>query len=139
MGWSIGFDSSHSRDIGYGVPAVCDHPECDKRIDRGLDHVCANQEPYGGEGCGLYFCGEHKGFYREVDWNGEGEEPEPEISDCCERCRDGLDPFPAKPDLPIWTKFKMTDKSWRGWRKENGFPEPTPAMIAEIIAYEKSL
>src|SRR4051812_7048849 len=27
MGWSIGYDSNWQRDIGYGVPAFCDHPQ----------------------------------------------------------------------------------------------------------------
>ena len=59
MGWSVGYDSKWERDIGYGVPAICDHPGCNKEIDRGLGYVCGG-EPYGGEhGCGLFFCGEH--------------------------------------------------------------------------------
>lgn len=54
MGWSIGYDERWKRDIGYGVPATCDHPGCEEKIDRGLSCVCANQQPYGGEhGCGL--------------------------------------------------------------------------------------
>jgi hypothetical protein len=48
MGWSIGYDSKWKRDIGYGVPAPCDLPGCDKEIDRGLAFVCGT-EPYGGE------------------------------------------------------------------------------------------
>lgn len=36
MGWSIGFDTRWKRDIGYGVPAECDHPTCGAQIDRGL-------------------------------------------------------------------------------------------------------
>ena len=40
MGWAIGYDGRWERDIGYGVPAVCDHPDCNVRIDRGLDYVC---------------------------------------------------------------------------------------------------
>ena len=64
MGWSIGYDEKWARDIGYGVPAVCDHPDCDARIDRGLSYVCCNQEPRGGEGCGLYFCEKHKGYLK---------------------------------------------------------------------------
>lgn len=40
MGWSIGFDSNWNRDIGYGVPAFCDHPGCTAEIDRGLAYVC---------------------------------------------------------------------------------------------------
>ncbi len=26
MGWSIGYDKNLKRDIGYGVPATCEHP-----------------------------------------------------------------------------------------------------------------
>lgn len=59
MGWSIGFDSNWQRDIGYGVPCTCDHPECDAEINRGLACVCGG-EPHGGDdGCGLFFCGKH--------------------------------------------------------------------------------
>lgn len=39
MGWSVGFDENWQRDIGYGVPAYCDHPQCKAEIDRGLDYV----------------------------------------------------------------------------------------------------
>lgn len=130
MGWSIGYDSQWKRDIGYGVPAICDHLDCNKEIDRGLAYVCCNEEPRGGEGCGLYFCEKHKGFYREDN---------EELAACCERCRDGLPPFPAKPDDPMWTKFKLADESWKKWRKENGHPEPKPEMIEEIRVYEESL
>ena len=48
MGWSIGYDSNWDRDIGYGVPAYCDHPDCNEEIDRGLSYVCGG-EPYGGD------------------------------------------------------------------------------------------
>lgn len=106
MGWSIGFDDNHQRDIGYGVIAFCDHPDCNEEIDRGLAYVCANQEPYGGEGCGLYFCGKHLNFGNR------------KINNCCERCRDGKDPFEAKSDHPFWIRFKMLDPSWATWRKE---------------------
>lgn len=120
MGWSIGWDDAHGgRDIGYGVVAYCDHPDCNKMIDRGLTFVCADSEPRGGDGCGLYFCWDHKGYYGKVN-------------DCCERCRDGLRPFPAKADHPLWTKFKMADESWAKWRQENGFPEPTEEMVKEL-------
>jgi hypothetical protein len=106
MGWSIGFDSNWKRDIGYGVPTVCDHPDCSEQIDRGLSYVCA-QEPYGGEdGCGLYFCMNHLG------------------SGQCERCAAITDdsyvaPFPAKPDVREWIDWKLTDPSWQQWRDEN--------------------
>jgi hypothetical protein len=101
MGWSIGFDSNWNRDIGYGVPAYCDHPKCSEEIDRGLSYVCCGQEPYGGDGCGLYFCSTHAG-------------PDGK----CSPCRHGRPPYKAKPDHPAWTKHKATHPSWAEWRKD---------------------
>jgi hypothetical protein len=101
MSWAIGFDSWWYRDIGYGVPAECDHPQCHEQIDRGLAHVCGG-EPYGGEhGCGLYFCGEHL----------SGEQ--------CSRCRHHKKPFTPKPDVDEWIAHKLTHDSWSQWRAEN--------------------
>ena len=40
MGWAVGFDNNWNRDIGYGVPAICDFPGCGEEIDRGLGYVC---------------------------------------------------------------------------------------------------
>ncbi len=103
MGWSIGFDTKWNRDIGYGVPCECDHPKCKNKIDRGLAYVCCEQQPYGGEnGCGLYFCSDHRGE------NGK-----------CERCEKNKKPFKAKPDIDEWIQWKLTDESWAEWRKEN--------------------
>jgi hypothetical protein len=108
MGWQIGYDRSWDRDIGYGVPAVCDHPDCDREIDRGLSYVCGCQEPYGGEhGCGLFFCEDHQ-FYK-VKAGGF----------VCQRCRNGKNSFPPKPDVDEWIKWKLTDDSWAEWRGKN--------------------
>jgi hypothetical protein len=102
MSWAIGFDEHWGRDIGYGVPAFCDHPRCREQIDRGLSHVCGG-EPYGGEkGCGLYFCGVHLGS-----------------DSLCSRCRNRKTAFAAKPDHPEWIRHKLTDESWRCWRVDN--------------------
>lgn len=100
MGWSVGFDSNWNRDVGYGVPATCDYPECGEAIDRGLGYVCGG-EPYGGEdGCGLYFCGEH-------------------LARLCERCAAGEPPFEPTPDTAEWAHWKLTDESWDEWRRQN--------------------
>lgn len=101
MSWSIGYDGEWHRDIGYGVPCVCDHPDCTAKIDRGLSYVCGG-EPYGGdEGCGLYFCDKHH-------------------SPLCERCDAGdPDTFIAKPDIEEWIRHKLTDESWQEWRDQN--------------------
>ena len=118
MGWSIGYDSNWQRNIGYGVPAECDHPECKEQIDRGLAYVCGGQ-PYGGEhGCGLYFCGSHLYLSPILD-EGEEETDDTEYTWLCERCRDLKPPFDAKPDIEIWKRHKLTDPSWAEWRAEN--------------------
>lgn len=101
MGWSIGWDSRWYRDIGYGVPAACDHPDCNTEIDRGLSYICGG-EPYGGDdGCGLYFCAKHQNF-----------------ASLCERCAEGKEPFTPKPDTPEWIHHKATDPSWAQWRED---------------------
>lgn len=107
MGWSIGYDSNYERDIGYGVPALCDHPECNEEIDRGLSYVCGG-DPGGGEkGCGLFFCSAH--LYLSIGF--------PQL---CERCTGESQPaFDPKPDIKKWRDHKRTDESWSDWRKKN--------------------
>ena len=101
MSWEIGYDNKWARDIGYGVPCVCDHPLCAERIDRGLAHVCGG-EPYGGElGCGLYFCSRHL-------------HGSPQRCDRCDESEEG--PFDPKGDVPEWIEHKATDPSWAKWR-----------------------
>ena len=103
MSWSVGYDEDWQRDVGYGVPATCDHPGCGAKIDRGLSYVCGS-EPYGGEhGCGLYFCAQHR--------HGSPQR--------CLRCEAGQEPFGPTPDTPEWTHHKATHSSWAEWRKEN--------------------
>ena len=111
MSWSIGYDRTWQRDIGYGVPAVCDHPDCSTPIDRGLAYVCG-ADPYGGEhGCGLYFCSRHLvGAHQQ-----------------CERCVRGRTPFPAKPDVAEWMQHKLTHESWARWREEHPDAVALPA------------
>ncbi len=106
MGWSIGYDSHWERDVGYGVPAMCDYPSCDAEIDRGLAYVCG-YEPHGGDrGCGLFFCGEHLG-----------------VDSLCDRCVKGLEPFEPTLDTLQWTTHKATHPSWEAWRQhEERYP-----------------
>lgn len=109
MGWSIGFDPNWQRDVGYGVPAVCDHPDCAEGINRGLGFVCGS-DAYGGEhGCGLFFCSDH---LQSVEVDGEWVR-------LCERCEASLEPFDLKPDVAEWVAFKLADSSWEQWRQEN--------------------
>ena len=59
MGWSHCGTDDNGREIGYGVPAVCDFPGCGKPIHRGLAYVCGQMHGGGDHGCGGYFCYEH--------------------------------------------------------------------------------
>lgn len=114
MGWSIGYDNNWKRDIGYGVPAFCDHPKCNKEIDRGLSFVCGS-DPTGGDfGCGLYFCEEHF-TYRKPRYSDRSVQ-------LCPRCYAYKASYDPKPDHPDWIKHKMTDESWAEWRKESNPP-----------------
>ena len=120
MGWAVGYDTHWRRDIGYGVPAYCDHPRCNAEIDRGLAYVCGG-EPYGGEhGCGLYFCAQHLAFYTEPR------------SQACPRCGRYKPPYRPKPDHPTWIQHKLTDESWQEWRDEN--PSEVTQLQAQIGA-----
>ena len=123
MGWSLGYDSKWGRDIGYGVPAYCDHPGCMAEIDRGLAYVCGG-EPYGGEyGCGLYFCAKH--LYLSA------RRPQR-----CARCKRGPSKktFTPTREHPRWLKWKLTDKSWAKWRRIN--PTETKHLRALLRASE---
>lgn len=122
MSWAIGYDYTWRRDIGYGVPAICDHPDCKEEIDRGLAHVCAGEEPYGGVGCGLFFCGRHLSYL--VD----AEDEDHAIG--CERCATGEDPFAPKPDVRQWVEWKLADESWKRWRDEN--PEEVAGLRLQL-------
>jgi hypothetical protein len=106
MGWEIGYDNKYKRDIGYGVPAICDHPDCNEEIDRGLGYVCG-EDAYGGdEGCGLFFCSGHS----YTNDNGVR---------VCERCLNNKEEFEPKPDIDKWMHWKLDNESWKNWRIEN--------------------
>lgn len=123
MSWSIGFDRNWQRDIGYGVPAFCDHPRCSAEIDRGLSYVCGGH-PYGEPGgCGLYFCGRHLSAFGQL----------------CSRCRNRKPPFMPKPDHPAWVEHKATDDSWAAWRAEQAgltLRRGSPLTSEDARAYE---
>lgn len=109
MGWSISYDSDWERDIGYGVPAICDYPGCNQAIARGLSAVCGS-DAYGGEfGCGLYFCYKHLMIAGDKRDN---------VS-LCKRCYHGKKPYTPKPDTVEWIRHKLTDDSWVKWRSTN--------------------
>lgn len=124
MSWAIGFDHRWNRDIGYGVPAYCDHPGCDKEIDRGLSYVCGGEPRGGDEGCGLYFCGDHMFVALRSH-------------QLCERCFDGGGPFAATPDHPRWIQHKLTDDSWAAWRAEHPEWAKTVKAVAKVVGEPK--
>ena len=65
MGWSRGGPVTYKgqeREVGYSVQAVCDHPGCKHKIDRGLAYACGGEHgESGGVSCNGYFCEGHKG------------------------------------------------------------------------------
>ena len=131
MGWSIGWDSNWKRDVGYDVPATCDHPGCDIEIDRGLGYVCGGA-PYGGEhGCGLYFCTKHLTYYGRRHFGAPGGVLHMQL---CERCgkKSKKGPFEPTPDVPEWLNHKLTDESWGPWRAEN--PDEVTRITALLAA-----
>lgn len=66
MGWADCGNDSEGRPIGYAFEAVCDHPGCEKEIDRGLSYACGGMH---GEdpGCEKYFCDAHLFFVDDDD------------------------------------------------------------------------
>lgn len=121
MGWELG--ERDGRDIGYGVPAVCDHPDCSEEIDRGVSYACRE--------CGLFFCESHlyptaeEDDYREYPGDG-----------LCERCRDEGRPFDPKPDVAEWANHKLSHPSWQQWRDEN--PEAVARLQVLLCGGEPS-
>lgn len=95
------------RHRGYGVPAECDHPECDAKIDRGLTYMCGDGHV---DSCELFFCMEHKSNVIE-----DGDDSAAWV---CERCFNDWTPFEPKPDVWEWTNHVLTDESWATWRAE---------------------
>ena len=112
MGYGVYF--REGRWSGYGVPAVCDHPDCTEKIDRGMGYLCG-EEPSPEKGCGLAFCSSHL-------WIGGGDD-DPQM---CDRCCDDEPPYSPKPDAQEWVDHMLTDDSWEQWRDEN--PAQVTAM-----------
>lgn len=102
MSWAVGYDD---RWIGYGVPAICDQPDCSTKIDRGMAYRCIC--------CGLFFCTWHL--------DGLNLEDQPAIhpgSGVCDRCTAGLPPYEPTPDSIEWISHQLHDPSWAAWRAE---------------------
>lgn len=129
MGYQV-YEDRAARDLGvdrwagYGVPAICDQPGCDVKINRGMGYrceeytvyryfdengeQCAEEEDWAEEreeqeqGCGLHFCDEH------LDHGAHGDDVKP------------------KPDTAEWERWILADKSWWQWREEN------PERVAQM-------
>ncbi len=116
---------------GYGVPAVCEKPECDAQIDRGISYACGG-EPFSEHGCDRYFCEKHRN-YTCVTALGDEEhtceleqEDDCEYKELCERCSHrskeypyGREPFDYKPETQRWLYHLVHDFSWAEWRRMN--------------------
>lgn len=77
MGWANCGDDSKGRPIGYARAATCDHPGCDKPIDRGLAYACGGMHGEEDYSCEGYFCPEHLVF---------AELPDGECKSLCPEC-----------------------------------------------------
>lgn len=128
MSYSIGYDKRLERWVGYGVPAICDHPGCNKEIHRGLSYVCGNDLYGGSDGCGLHFCESHLETYYEINKETQDEEALFEGNQVCKACGTFKDSFTPKPDTEEWANHMLTDSTWQEWRDEN--PEKVDQMKA---------
>ena len=68
MGWAHG--ERNGREIGYGVEAKCDHPECNEIIDRGVSYACGGLPD---KGCGGFYCSMHIHDHQHFEYGGECE------------------------------------------------------------------
>lgn len=59
MGWGHCGEDSKGRPIGYVHQALCDHPDCTKKIHRGLDYACGGMHGEDEVSCERYFCHRH--------------------------------------------------------------------------------
>lgn len=67
MSWSHCGKDSQDRYIGYAYAAKCDHPGCDKDIDRGLSYACGGMHGQDEVSCDKYFCEEHLAYTLDSD------------------------------------------------------------------------
>lgn len=100
-------DRGVDRWAGYGVPAICDMPDCGAEIDRGMGYRCEKYVTYEWdaeleveseielEGCELHFCDAH------LEHSTHGDDVTP------------------KPDTAEWEDHILSDESWEDWRRDN--------------------
>lgn len=136
MGYAI--YQMNGRDCGYGVPAVCEQPDCNEEIDRGMAYCCGGA-PDSEHGCNMYFCAAHLYFGAPFE--------DGSTHQVCEICflnrkLDAIDPdggwklhaatYPEKPDVEEWCHWKLDHESWEQWRSEN------PKEVTKLKAVVKA-
>jgi hypothetical protein len=116
MGYGVYEEPGNGRWAGYMVPARCDFPGCEAKIDRGLGWKCEEHgtEEVDGveevvEGCGLFFC---SGHLYETEKHSAAQ---------------------PKPDTAQWVAWQLVHDSWQQWRDEH--PERVAAM-RELVTEE---
>lgn len=62
MSWDNCGTDSKGREIGYCIDAICDHPDCNKEINRGVAYACRGMHGESEFDCEKYFCDEHLYF-----------------------------------------------------------------------------
>ena len=142
MSWVVGFNQEQGRHIGYGVLAICDHPDCTVEIDRGLVYMCC-ENPHPSPSCGGFYCAEHRDNYIYGDEIDDMDDAELEalgidvesqaVFDAVEnadivRCRHS--PIQPNKESASWLQHVIEDDTWSKWREEN--PE-------KVIAYQEAI
>lgn len=118
-------DHGVERWAGYGVPAICDFPTCETKIDRGMAYRCEEYTVY------RYFDEEGEQVSEEEHWDEEREEQEEgcEMHFCDEHSNhDTHKDSTPKPDTAEWEAWMLTDESWEQWRSQN--PDKVRALRA---------
>ena len=104
---------------GYWVPTICEHPNCNKEINRGMDYACW-WEPFSEYWCDRYFCEEHTKYvsFDAVEWWIVTDDKY-KSKEVCFRCAEWKEPFPYKPESKEWIRHVLKDESWEKWREKN--------------------
>lgn len=143
MGYEVYESKNNWRWQGHGVPAVCDHPDCNVLVDRGMGYACCD-DPKHTNSCGGFFCSTHaelctpiyedefedlekdevKELLSEYDLT---EMPTFDQSGVFFQC--GHEPIQYK-EHRSWLSFILEDESWEKWRGRN--PEAV-ALYAELL------
>lgn len=120
MSDDVGYSNRWQRDIGYGVLAYCDHPQCNLTIARSSEYACGETLDGGPHGCGLYFCLTHLNHSHSPDGTRDRRDSDDNcLPRRCGRCIDGQAPFSPKDCHPLWANWKLIDDSWLAWRREH--------------------